>query len=181
MQLYVCGLTEVDQYIPKVNGIISIMAPGERILEPKEVSKFSPLLRLDFDDTWEEVYQAEEEIINPTMLETAVRFVEDIYLFQRKNTEILVHCHAGISRSSALAIAIYTAFTDDHVDAVNRVSQQRPQAAPNMAVIRLADNLLNKQGQLIDQVLQIFYPNLLDLIDLNFGGFTNYSQGYKTQ
>ena len=52
-----------------------------------------------------------------------------------------------------MAIAIYTSLYGNSVDAVERVFHQRPQAVPNMEVIRLSDSMLDLNERLVDAVL----------------------------
>lgn len=167
VNLIVCGVEEIDQYLDKVEGVISIMNSVERRFEPLSITAIaqanpSLLLRLDFDDTWTEIHQSEEQMITSEMLEQSINFVLNLYKNGNHNSPILIHCYAGISRSSAIAISIYTALTQNAKYAVQRLSTQRPQAVPNMEVIRRADELLKMKGQLIDALWEVFYPSLLD-------------------
>ena len=54
---------------------------------------------------------------------------------------------------SAVAVSILTFLYDNPSDAVERVFFQRPQAVPNIEVIRLSDSILNQNSQLLDAVL----------------------------
>jgi predicted protein tyrosine phosphatase len=81
--------------------------------------------------------------------------VERALAFDRPGERLLIHCHAGISRSSAIAVALIAArlgpgHEDDAVDAVLAI---RPQAVPNLAVIRHADAILERSGRLTAAVL----------------------------
>ncbi|HZH05666.1 MAG TPA: hypothetical protein VEY69_03230 [Lautropia sp.] len=64
---------------------------------------------------------------------------------------LLVHCHMGISRSTAAATAIlvqaHPDLSDD--DALAHIHQVRGKAWPNSVMIRHADELLGREGRLI--------------------------------
>jgi predicted protein tyrosine phosphatase len=67
---------------------------------------------------------------------------------------VLVHCAAGISRSSAAAVILQTAIlgAGSEEDVVRRVIEQRPIARPNRRMIAFADALLKRDGKLIAAV-----------------------------
>ncbi len=89
-----------------------------------------------------------EEIL-AKVFDYAANFIESF----GDDASLLIHCHEGISRSSAIAIAIYTSLYGDPHYAVARVFEQRSQAIPNIEVIRLSDSMLNCSEHLIDAVL----------------------------
>jgi len=64
---------------------------------------------------------------------------------------LLIHCEAGISRSTATALIIYACWLGrGHEDeAMERVITQRPYAIPNRRMVALADNLLALDGRLL--------------------------------
>ena len=63
---------------------------------------------------------------------------------------LLVHCHMGISRSTAAMVAIlaqaYPERSEDEV--VRQIASLRPQAWPNLLMIEFADDLLGRAGRL---------------------------------
>jgi predicted protein tyrosine phosphatase len=63
---------------------------------------------------------------------------------------LLVHCHMGISRSTAAMATLMTqAEPDAEPDAIfARLREIRPQAWPNSLMIAMADDLLNRRGGL---------------------------------
>jgi predicted protein tyrosine phosphatase len=67
---------------------------------------------------------------------------------------LLVHCHAGISRSTASALAIACALMPGarEADLARNVRTLSPSAQPNRLMIAHADELLNREGRLIDAV-----------------------------
>ncbi len=68
--------------------------------------------------------------------------------------KILVQCRAGISRSTAIACAVACQHTPpgEEKAAVQHIRKIRPQMLPNFLIIRLADEILQRQGRLIAAV-----------------------------
>jgi predicted protein tyrosine phosphatase len=72
---------------------------------------------------------------------------------------LLIHCEAGVSRSTATALIIYACWLgrDREDEAMRRVLAQRPFAIPNRRMVALADKFLGLDGRLLqardDQVL----------------------------
>lgn len=74
---------------------------------------------------------------------------------RHRGRRLLIHCFAGVSRSTALAFAILV----DHHDAVgderrilDMLLELRPQACPNRLVVQHADMLLGCDGRMIQAV-----------------------------
>lgn len=65
--------------------------------------------------------------------------------------KVLIHCEAGVSRSSAAALIMYACWLDPGCEreAMGRVLAQRPVAIPNRRMVELADKLLNRGGRLV--------------------------------
>lgn len=63
---------------------------------------------------------------------------------------ILIHCEAGVSRSSAAALIMYACWlgSGHEREAMERVLAQRPVAVPNRRMVELADRLLERGGRL---------------------------------
>jgi predicted protein tyrosine phosphatase len=73
---------------------------------------------------------------------------------------VLIHCEAGISRSTATALIIYTCWLGRgrEREAMRRVIAQRPIAIPNRRMVRLADELLALDGRLVEALdTEVFY------------------------
>ena len=71
---------------------------------------------------------------------------------------LLVHCRAGVSRSTAIALAIAA----DRLGAGNErkackgLRQKYPQAQPNRLVVFLADEILERRRALFESMLNTF-------------------------
>ena len=64
---------------------------------------------------------------------------------------VLIHCEAGVSRSSAAALIMYACWLGpgrEH-EALTRVMAQRPIAVPNRRMVEIADKLLDRKGRLV--------------------------------
>lgn len=64
---------------------------------------------------------------------------------------LLIHCEAGISRSTATALIMYACWLGQgrEDEAMERVIAQRPYAMPNRRMVAIADNLLALDGRLL--------------------------------
>jgi predicted protein tyrosine phosphatase len=97
--------------------------------------------------------------------------VEAILTFGRDAAEaggLLVHCHAGISRSTAATLMILAqAHPDEGEDELaDRLLQTRPQAWPNSRMIAFADELLDRRGRLMAAITGIYAQQLVRRPDL---------------
>jgi predicted protein tyrosine phosphatase len=65
---------------------------------------------------------------------------------------VLIHCEAGVSRSSAAALIMYACWLGPgrEREAMMRVLAQRPIAVPNRRMVELADKLLDRRGRLVE-------------------------------
>ncbi len=76
---------------------------------------------------------------------------------------ILIHCHAGLCRSTAVAILalVQHGFTPE--EAIDEVIRIRPQAWPNALIIRLGDVALEMDGELIAHMTQWWEDHVGDV------------------
>ena len=99
-------------------------------------------VRLLVADVVTEFGATEEDILQ------IVRLAEGL---RSETGTILIHCEAGISRSSAAALIMYAYWFGPgrEQEALERVLLQRPVAIPNRRMIELADRLLDRGGRLV--------------------------------
>jgi predicted protein tyrosine phosphatase len=66
----------------------------------------------------------------------------------KPEAHVLIHCWAGISRSTAVAYAILCQFAGPgrESDCLEAILAVRPQAFPNTLIVDLADRILERQG-----------------------------------
>jgi predicted protein tyrosine phosphatase len=100
-------------------------------------------LRLLVADVVTELGATEEDI------RRIIRLAEGL----RSDTgRVLIHCEAGVSRSSAAALIMYACWLGRgrEQEAMKRVLSQRPVAIPNRRMVELADRLLDRRGRLVE-------------------------------
>ena len=67
---------------------------------------------------------------------------------------LLIHCHARISRSSAIALAVIARRLGSRKEevAVNTLEHINPNCRPNKSIVEMTDELLERDGKLIKAV-----------------------------
>lgn len=67
------------------------------------------------------------------------------------NARVLVHCRAGVSRSTAIAYAIFCQHSQPgtEFDNLTHVESLRDLVMPNRLIIELADKVLNRKGGML--------------------------------
>lgn len=127
-----------------IRHLISIGAPGDPV--PAGFERCAKKIRLEFHD----ISQDTDFEFGPRVhhVEQVVDFAHTI---QHEQGALLVHCEAGISRSSAAALTVCATWfgVGKEQQAVDRTYTARPQAWPNSLFVALADALLGRGGALI--------------------------------
>lgn len=144
MKLRISGLSEANemkkQGIP--DKIVSLVDPAAaRNLAPDDNHLVIPMHDIDQKMTgW--IWPNEDH-------------VREVLEFSRgfnKDDKVLVHCHAGVSRSTAMAIGILIQHGMTLKDAVEYVFEIRDCAWPNALIIEILDKELNLNGELSKEV-----------------------------
>jgi predicted protein tyrosine phosphatase len=129
----------------RYGAVVTIEDPGQRNPLRFHKSPHPDHLVLKFED----VDIRDEAIALPK--EQHVRAVLE---FGRRHTDddILVHCKAGIARSTALALTIIAdrLGPGQEAAAVARLLEVRPEAAPNLLILGMADDLMEREGALVE-------------------------------
>jgi len=149
LDLVICGIREIEATLDgRVTHVISILDPGF-----DESARFATLppenfLRLSFSDIIDETQGAE------LPAESHIAAILDFggSALALANHRVLIHCHMGISRSTAAAIMLFAQHRRDPEAAVARVTALRPIAWPNLRMIELADGLLGFDQRLVRAV-----------------------------
>jgi predicted protein tyrosine phosphatase len=167
----VCGIDELEGHgALGATHVLSILDPDYPVPEAFGEYGEHERLELRFND-----------IIDPTpgMILPGPEHVEAILAFGRSLTaepqaaNLIVHCHAGISRSTAsMALILAQAMPDMPAEAIlATVHGIREKAWPNLRIIELGDALLGRDGTLVQAAFRLYRlqierrPHLADYMD----------------
>ena len=147
-QVTICGIDELGLHCEAgVTHVLSILDPGWP--EPEAFGAFDPHRRLEL--RFHDVIETEPGCVAPESpdVEQLLSFGHD--LTEGKGTHLLVHCHAGVSRSTAAATLIVAQARPDRPaeEALQTVLSRRPRAWPNLRILELGDALLERRGEIV--------------------------------
>jgi predicted protein tyrosine phosphatase len=152
MKLIISSLEDVPVVVrmAKPSHLISLLDPASMIRTPKGIHA-GRHLKVGVNDIWEPA----EGLIHPT-----ADMVEQILRFGRTwepHDPMLVHCWAGVSRSSATAFILACERCPDTPEqTIAQTLRQASRAAtPNPLMVRLADDMLGRGGRMVDAVRAI--------------------------
>ncbi len=149
--LTVCGLEELDHHSSGgVTHVLSILDPDWP--EPAAFGRYGEhrrtILRFHYiiGPVPGQIMPEREDV------DAILAFIDDLTAEERAGGEahVLIHCHAGISRSTA-AMAMLLARTypeEDEVALMRRLHDIREKAWPNARMIAFADARLGRDGRL---------------------------------
>jgi predicted protein tyrosine phosphatase len=160
-KITVCGIDELgDHCAVGVSHVLSILDPGAAKLPVFGSFGEHERVELRFDDVIEDV---------PDLVAPNRRDVQAILAFGRGlNAEpsscahLLVHCHAGISRSTAaMTLILAQARPDLSADAIlSEVIRIRSKAWPNLRIIELGDALLGRNDEIVSALPSLYREQL---------------------
>jgi predicted protein tyrosine phosphatase len=154
-QVTICGLEELAALeAAGVTHVLSILDPGWP--EPETLRAFDVhrRLRLHFHD----VIEPMPGWVAPQRWDVDLLLAFGRDLADARGTargaHLLVHCHAGLSRSTAAAILLLAQHHPDRPaeEAVAEISRLRPRAWPNLRILELGDAALGRGGEIVSAV-----------------------------
>ena len=88
----------------------------------------------------------------PGEVQPQANHVEELITFLRTwdgEAPLLTHCHAGISRSSAVALIAHVLQTGNPAKSVKALRNASSYASPNRRIVALADSIMGFDGALV--------------------------------
>lgn len=150
--LHVCPLSRLDETMAAVrpSHVVSLMSVGAEIERPASIAP-DQYLSISVND----IVEPREGYVlaGPEHMEQLLAFVRN---WNRK-APLLFHCWAGISRSTAAAYIAACALAPEQNEADFAFSLRKvaPSATPNARFVALADNLLCRQGRMVEAIRAI--------------------------
>ena len=147
----VCGLEELAGHADRqVSHVLSILDPDQP--EPEAFGGYGEHARLElkFHDVIQEMPGFEAPQVEH--VEKMLAFGQDLLRDPEPARHLLVHCHAGISRSTA-AMTLLLAQAQPGLGADEVLAQVvhiREKAWPNLRILSMGEELLGRQGEFIE-------------------------------
>lgn len=149
------SLADAKRELPKLDNddaVVSIGSPNTTVPDGFEPS--NPLhLRLQFDDVTSEMPSFGRDRVHPPR-QDHIQHLIDRSETMLESGLVYCHCAAGISRSTAAAFILHCLHLDPGAeeDAMRAVLEDNPFASPNRLMVELADDLLDRGGDMLEAV-----------------------------
>jgi len=151
MNIWVTSLDELHITIGGVNAthVLTLIDEDVEVTYPEGVQT----MRLNMFD----VEYEDDILIGTPKMEHVQRIINFANSIDKKNDRVVVHCWAGVSRSTAAALIIlYVLYNNDIKQAIDKLLEIRPQASPNKLLCKYADIILNDgRAVLLREALKI--------------------------
>ena len=146
----VCPITRLSESAEtwRADRMISLVSAGSEVARPPRIAA-ADHLTLYFHD----IAAPLDGYVTPS----ATHVAEALGFAAADERPILVHCFAGVSRSTAMAFAIACAREPERDERELALTLRRlsPTATPNPLIVRLADEALGRDGRMIEAIAAI--------------------------
>jgi predicted protein tyrosine phosphatase len=144
--IHVCSLAALPETVRATGAspVLTVMANVDQVQRPASVLE-AHHLKVSMDDIIEHM----DGFVAPTEVD-----IEQVLTFVRgwdRRAPLVVHCYAGISRSTASAFAAVCALNPhrDEISIARQIRAASPIAQPNRLIVSLADKALGRQGRML--------------------------------
>ena len=151
-RLYVCPLSRIDEIVAQsgARSLVTLINVGTAVPRPLEIAKDRHLF-IGMSD----VTAPMQGHITPD-----AQHVETLLAFVRawdRADPLLIHCWAGVSRSTAAAFVAACALAPhrDEGEIAQAIRTASPTATPNARFIAVADAHLGRNGRMVDAIAAI--------------------------
>ena len=144
--LHVCSLAALPDTVTATGAshVLTVMANVEQVQRPASVLPANHL-KISMDDITEHM----DGFVAPSE-----DHIERVLAFIRgwdRAAPLVVHCYAGISRSTASAFAAACMLNPhrDEIEIARQIRARSPIASPNRLIVSLADRALGREGRML--------------------------------
>ena len=160
MNITVTNVDKVPGFIHRgATHVVSLLHSRERnLLFLPSSFKRENWLFLDMDDV---IHETADAAPKKEQVECLLQWVNKL----PADAHLVIHCYAGISRSTAaaLAVKVQELGVSQVKEAIDWLLEIRPQACPNPVITKFADELLNAKGELHAAAEEVANNKLLSL------------------
>ncbi|MER9117734.1 tyrosine phosphatase family protein [Mesorhizobium sp. M0954] len=150
--IHVCSLAKIEETVARTGAgrLLSLLAAGTEVMRPASITRENHLHLVMHD-----IAVAQEGMTMPG--EEHVLNLLDFARQWNRSRPLVVHCYAGISRSTASAYIIAAALAPkrDEAELAETLRALSPTATPNPRLIAIADALLDRRGRMIEAIQAI--------------------------
>lgn len=150
--IHVCPLSRVDEVVTRTGAgyLLSLLSMGTEVLRPASIPRQNHLHLVMHD-----IVEAQDGMTMPG--EVHVRNLLDFARSWDRGRPLVVHCFAGISRSTASAYIIAAALAPerDEEELARTLRALSPSATPNPRLVAVADMLLERDGRMVEAIKAI--------------------------
>jgi len=144
--IHVCSLAALPSTVQSTGAshILTVMGDIRRVQRPASVREANHLM-ISMDD----INEPADGLVTPSE-----DHIEKVLAFVRgwdRQAPLVVHCYAGISRSTASAFAAACALNPqrDEMMIARQMRRASPTAFPNRLIVSLADRALGRNGRML--------------------------------
>jgi len=155
--IHVCSLARLHETVEDTGArhVVSLIGDEANVLRPQTVAPENHL--------WLRLHDISVPLHGYIM--PGEEHVADLIRFVRgwdRRSPLVVHCFAGISRSTASAYASVCALNPqrDEIGIAQALRRASPTATPNIRIVSLADRLLGRNGRMVAAIEMIGRGNL---------------------
>lgn len=156
MQVHVCSLSRLARTVADTGArhVVTLINVGTAVERPPSVEAANHLF-LGMNDIVAPldgyIVPAEAHVMQ------LLGFVDAWWQGHGRQSPIVIHCWAGISRSTAAAFITACAIDPSRSerDLALDIRRLSPAATPNARLVQIADTLLGRQGRMVDAITAI--------------------------
>lgn len=156
MEVHVCSLARLGPTVEATGArhVVTLINAGTPVLRPVTVPAENHLF-LGMND----IVAPMDGYVAPAEahVESLLAFVDGWWRGHAASSPLVVHCWAGISRSTAAAFITACAVDPERDEAAlaAEIRRMSPAATPNIRLVTIADGMLGRRGRMVDAIQSI--------------------------
>jgi predicted protein tyrosine phosphatase len=144
--IHVCSLAALPETVRLTGAshVLTVMGNVEQVQRPESVLAANHL-KVSMDD----IIEPMQGYVTPS--EQHIEQVLDFVRGWDRRAPLVIHCYAGVSRSTASAFAAACLLNPhrDEMEIARQIRTASPIASPNRLIVALADKALRREGRML--------------------------------